>query len=153
MEVLGRVRDLLVSTVRTDLLSGVFIGNPDNLEVVGEIASNRITLTVVDSSKRRFQRTLDFRDFSKFVDAPLEGDEGQPSEVGAGPTPAIGSNVVMDDNPLMPRLALTPVVTEDQFRSVRPRADMLRGRVMETARSLAKDYVREFLAVKSSRRR
>ena len=156
LEVLRNMRDLFVWEVRTSLLSGVFLDNPDELDIYGEIFSNRIRLVVRDvKSKEAFEKAFALEDFSQGEDPPAGSPRGDPQSAEEGPTePALRTaraGDVLNDNPLMPRLSLTSRVSESEFRNERDEAE-LRNVVSDKVRSLSREYVKEFLKVKALRR-
>jgi hypothetical protein len=154
LEVMRRMRDMYVAELRTHLLSGLFQENPDDLDIYGEVYSNKIKLVVVNTStNRELERTVSLEDFTQFTDRQFEG-AGHPDDVESAPQDSglklPDPGTVMDDNPLMPRVQLTKRVREEEFRNVVD-PDTLRETVSTKVAALSNDFVKEFLRVKTDK--
>ena len=148
------MRDMYVTELRTHLLSGLFQENPDDLEVYGEVLSNKVRIVVVNSSENlQFSRSVSMDDFSQYQDRKVAGagHKDDVQDFKADPALKIADEgSVVEDNPLMPRLQLTRQVPEDEFLN---KVDMnsLRKDVSDKVAALSKDFVKEFLKVKTDR--
>lgn len=145
---------MYVSELRSHLLSGLFQENPDDLEVYGEVYSNKIKLVVLNKAEnKQFDRSVSLDDFTQYTDRTAEGS-GHPDDVqDFQPDPSMqlpGPGSVLEDNPLMPRLQVTPKVSEEEFLN-KVDLDTLREKVASKVGDLSKAFVKEFLQVKADK--
>ena len=155
MEVLKSMRDLFVQETRTALLSGLFRENPEDLDVYGEVLTNRIKLVVIkSSSKDRLEKELSWGDVFGGVGTPAGDSGGEHQAIGeehASTPKVIGPGDIVDDNPFVARVAMSNRVSESEFRGESD-MDALRVDVRERVRGISRDFVKEFLRVKASKK-
>ena len=139
-EVLSRMRDNIVGSVRTSLLAGLFSNRPDELQVRGDVSNSVITITVKDlANTEEFSKVIPMGEFMGMRGTPDSSEETQASA---------NDPKALRDSPFTPRVQLSPRVDVDQFRNTED-FEKLRQSVLSVAQGKVNEFVSEYLEIKS----
>lgn len=136
-EIMSRMRDSIVGSIKTSLVSGVFAERPDDLFISSDITSNAITITIKDAGERsEFSRIIPMEEFL--------GLEGTPDPSSGATDRQYPDN----DSPFTPRVSLTPEVSISEFKN-KTTLNSSKDQIVSTVKARLSEFVSEYLAVRS----
>lgn len=136
LDVLSRMRDSIVSSVRVGLLSSLFIDRPDDLHVSGHVTNDVIEISVKDAATTDdFSRRISMEEFL--------GKDGR-----LDPSETVQELDRSQDHLFTPRLELRPRVELKDFKNEK-RVEDTRQRMLEITQEKVNEFVSEYLKLKA----